>query len=283
MFGMSYRIRALQALFFFILGWHLSACIREELVDLPEQYTTPRLFVYGVLSVDDWIRIYVAQTVPYGKADFQQDDFRVDDAVVTLRAADGRETALHRNPDDPFVFQVRQSTFPVIIGQTYHLRVEAPGFTPVTASTTVPAERADWKRLSLMSAGDGEYVVNGYWDALPNDQLYGYGVVYSYDDKAPIGHGNEGIARVDGGYTVQYDLYMGSRDAVRVLLLTRDEHFSAYSKASELATDVALNYTNAYFVDFISGFKGVFPHYSNIEGGAGLFGSFRISSQMLYK
>lgn len=280
---MNYRIRALQALFFFTLGWQSSACIREEVAELPEQYATSLLFVYGVLSVDDWIRIYVAQTVPYGKADFQQDDFKVDEAVVTLRDADGRETVLHKNPDDPFVYQVRQSTFPITIGQTYHLRVEAPGFTPVTASTTLPAERADWKRLSLVSAGESEYVVNGYWDALPNDQLYGYGVVYSYDDKAAIGHGNEGIARVDGGYSVQYDLYMGTRKGVRVLLLTRDEHFSMYSKASELAADVALNYTSAHFVDFISGFKGVFPYYSNIEGGTGLFGSFRMSSQMLYK
>ncbi|RQP15576.1 MAG: DUF4249 family protein [Parapedobacter sp.] len=280
---MNYRIRTLQALFFFTLGWQLSACIREEVAELPEQYTTPRLFVYGVLSVDDWIRIYVAQTVPYGKADFKQEDFRVDEAVVTLRDDRGRETTLRKNSDDPFVYQVRQSAFPLAIGQTYHLRVEASGFTPVTASTTIPAERADWKRLSLLSAGDVEYVVNGYWDTLQNDHLYGYGVVYSYGDEATIGHGNEGIARVDGGYSVQSDLYMGGRDAVRVLLLTRDEHFSAYSKASELATDVALNYTNAYFVDFISGFKGVFPYYSNIEGGTGLFGSFRMSSQMLYK
>lgn len=270
-------------MFFFILGWQLSACIREEVAELPESYTTPRLFVYGVLSVDDWIRIYVAQTIPYGKATFQQEDFKVNEATVTLHDADGRKVSLVRNPDDPFVYQIGQRTFPITTGQTYHLRVEAPGFPPVIATTTVPAERADWERLSLTAANNGEYLVNGYWNALSEDKQYGYGVIYSINNQTSIAHGNEGIARMDAGYSVQHHVYMGTSDAVRVLLLTRDKHFSAYSKASELAADVALNYTNAHFVDFISGFKGVFPSYSNVEGGAGLFGSFRVSAQMLYK
>ena len=181
------------------------------------------------------------------------------------------------------MYQVGQRTFPIKTGQTYRLQVDAPGFTPVTATTTVPAERADWKRLSLTVANDGGYLVSGYWDALSADAQYGYGVIYSVNDRASIAHGNEGIARMDAGYSVKHNVFMGTSDVVRVLLLTRDKHFSAYSKVSELATDVALNYTNAHFVDFISGFKGVFPSYSNVEGGAGLFGSFRVSSQMLYK
>ncbi len=280
---MTYRVRCYQALLFFLLGWQASGCIREEVVTLQGYGAASRPFIYGVLSPGQWIRIYIARTVPYGQAGLQPDDFEVDAAIVKLRDADGREIALRSDPDDAFIYQARQDAFPILPGQTYTLHVEVPGFDAVRAQTTVPAERADWKRLSLLAAGDSEYVVNGYWDAPANDQDYGYGVSYSFDDKAPIGHGNEGIANVAGGYTVHYGLYMGSQTAVRVLLLTRDRHFSAYSKVSELATDVALNYTNANFTEFISGFKGVFPYYSNIDGGAGVFGSFRVSSAMLYR
>src|SRR5690606_8407612 len=185
--------------------------IREEVAELPRSYTTPRLFVYGVLSVDDWIRVYVAQTIPYGKPDFQQKDFQVNEATVTLRDADGRKVTLVRNPDDPFVYQVGQRTFPIKTGQTYRLQVDAPGFTPVTATTTVPAERADWKRLSLTVANDGGYLVSGYWDALSADAQYGYGVIYSVNDRASIAHGNEGIARMDAGYSVKQQCVHGNQ------------------------------------------------------------------------
>lgn len=267
---------------FFLLGLlMLSSCVRQEIIDIRGLEVPPKLVVLAYLTPGDSIRVFVNKSIPFGNpADPAQTD--VLDATVILKNDEGRTEQLTLSVPSVPVYACAQTDFPVIQGQRYHLTVSAPDMTTVTAETTVPEKAAVWKSASMSQTNDGGNQFSGSWDALPDEGDIDYGVfVYRSAEPTDLLFGNESIIPKLGGYTVERVVYAGTGSQIEATLVTRSKMLGQFSKMTELTLEMEMYYSDAGFYEIISGFKGVIPQFSNIEGGLGIFGSYLLHTEII--
>lgn len=284
-------MRLYQSVLLFVFIILNASCVREDIIPLESGSDRQKLVVFGFLTPGNSVLIRVGKTQPFGSAEYKASDFHVNDAAVSIRNDDGLERQLEPVATQPGLFKLSQTGFPIRPGQTFHLQVRAPSFETVSATTTVPAEKAVWRSVSVNglfdeSYGGLTYELNGSWASV-NDSArgvsYGVAFIYSYDEAKILQYENEGIRPTNDGYVVKRDIYFYNNSGTDVALITRDKHYGEFSRVSELTNEVLNYFENAEFADIISGFKGVIPQGSNVQNGLGVFGSYLIESRTFHK
>jgi len=273
-----------------ILSCLLFGCVREDLVKIKPQADTEKLVVFGFLTPGKPVYIRIGRTQPFGSGMYDADNFHVTGATVSISNADGKTEQLQAVKGERGLYSIPQSAFPIKNGETYHLQVESPALKTVTASTTIPTEKAVWGNVMVSgymdeSYGGLIYELYGNWKSISNtgDVDYGVAVIYPGNEGRGLQYENEGIIPVGNEYTVKRDIFFSGNTSIQAVLVTRDKYYGEFSKVAQLTTDVLNYYHNAVFADIISGFKGVIPQGSNIEDGLGVFGSYLTDTKTLYK
>jgi|GEM_PF-2835968 len=284
-------MKFLRGIFLLVISLLSISCVREDIIPLKSGSDQQKLVVFGFLTPGNSVLIRVGKTQPFGSAEYKAADFHVADAAVTIRNNEGLERQLEPVATQPGLFKLSQTGFPIRPGQTYHLKVRAPSLETVTAITTVPAEKAVWRSVSVNgffdeSYGGLTYELNGSWASVnegASGVSYGVALIYSYDEAKILQYENEGIRPTNDGYVVKRDIYFYNNLVTDVALITRDKHYGEFSRVSELTNEVLNYFDNAEFADIISGFKGVIPQGSNVQNGLGVFGSYLIESRTFHK
>ncbi|TYR37471.1 DUF4249 family protein [Sphingobacterium phlebotomi] len=251
------------------------SCVREEIIDLSSRYQS-QLFVIGFLSPDNNVQIYVGRTIPFGSNQINPEDFKIFDAEVEITEEGGDTYLLNPIGNGVPAYGCSKEEFSVSEGKTYLLTVRHHELPNVFAKTTIPLNKAFWKNLELSPDEMYYYVVSGTWEKAENIDIKQYGVRLENLEPYRLNKGtNEGIFPQGNLITVKRDVFIANgENKVRATLLTRDIHYSEFSRTSDLTWDITENFSSAGFAEIISGFKGVIPQHSNIQNGAGVFGSY---------
>lgn len=266
---------------FFLIFFVMTSCVRQEVIDIGGEETSSKLVVLAYLTPGDSIRVYVSKSIPFGNP-VDPDETGVMNATVILRNGGGTTQQLAPSSPSVPIYTCSQEDFPVVPTQTYHLTVSAPDMTTVTAQTTVPEKAAIWKSTSISQTNDGGNQFSGSWEALSDEEDIDYGVfVYRTAEPTDLLFGNESIVPKSGGYTVERVVYTGTGSQIEAALVTRTKMLGQFSKMTELTREMEMYYTDAGFYEIISGFKGVIPQFSNIEGGLGIFGSYLLHTEII--
>lgn len=114
----------------------LASCEKDADIPVPED--VPKLVVYGYMTPTDSVTVFSVTSSSPVFGDAGDDSFSaVDDAVVTITTLGVTHTLTYEASYG--VYYILNATLGVNPGQTYVLNASAPGFTAVSASTTVPA------------------------------------------------------------------------------------------------------------------------------------------------
>ena len=138
----------LKYVFALISSCLLLGCVREEIVEIDTNHVEEKLVVFGLLTPGDYIYIRVGRSQAFTSKNYQDTDFQLKHAVVTIRPEDGLVRPLEAVGNQG-LYRIAQSELPVIPGKTYSLEVEAAGMKPVSAHTTVPKHKAIWKEAAI--------------------------------------------------------------------------------------------------------------------------------------
>lgn len=267
----------------------LSGCVREDIVKIEPKPESDRLVVFGLLTPAEYVYIQVGKSQSFGSGKYDSDKFNVKRAVVTITSGAGKKVNLLPVKNRLGLYSISQAEFPIRPGDTYHIKVEAPSLETITATTTVPSQKAVWKKLALFITDPDPYYgsmeILGSWNAVESGLGIGYGVTLllpSAETKI-LQYSNEGISPRGEEYTLKREISFSNDTQLDAVLITRDRYYNEFSKVSELTTEVLNYYHNAVFADIISGFKGVIPRGGNIENGLGVFGSYLTDTRTLYK
>lgn len=269
---------------FIILCGLMTSCIREDIIPINLKNTEPKLVVIGFLTPGKTIQVYVGRTQPFGKYPILRSDFKELNATVTLKNETGLEKTLHKGNETVPIYSISQEDFPIESGKSYSIQVNAPNYPVVGATTTVPAQKATWKTITLFPH-EVEYNLKGTWDALANESGIDYNVSIIGQSKDNTLRQEDGmIMNLGTSYEVQQDIYFYYNEStLNAVLLTIDKESSEFRRISGLTLEVFYHFKDAYFTDLISGFKGVMPQGGNINGGHGVLGSYLIDSKTIYK
>lgn len=273
-----------------IIASLLAACVREDIVNIKPDSEKDKLVVIGLITPAENVYVQVGKSQTFGSGRYEVNKFQVEKAVVTISTDNGKEVHLQPVKDIEGLYIVSQKHFPIEAGKTYHLKVEAPTFETVTATTTVPLKKAVWNQAAISgywseSYGGTIYQLMGDWQAVDGSPDGGYGVSILYPS-VPVKYlryDNQGILPQGDKYTIKRDILGSEYNQVDAVLITRDKNYNEFSKVAELTWDVLAYYHNAAFADIMSGFKGVIPEAGNIQNGLGVFGSYLYDSRTIYK
>lgn len=268
----------------FITVCLLSSCVREEIVPFEQENRPDKLVVYGFLTPADSLFIYVGRTKPFGQLNYTGSDFIELNATATISSIDGRSQQLKLIRSKEPVYACSQQEFPIVKGETYNLQVKAKDAVSVSASTTVPLNKAVWLIARITGSEQlADYRFNGSWNKVDNILPVNYGVNIIYDHPVVVNSTTEGITSLGNQYTVKRDIYFGNSKSIQAALITRDKNYNDFSKANDLTYNITENFSSSSFLDIISGYKGAIPEAGNIMNGAGVFGSYLTDVKRLYK
>jgi hypothetical protein len=265
----------------------LSACEKTITnVDLPK--TDPQLVLFGFISPEsDVIKIELSISKPVFGGN-KNINSKVTDAIVTITNDGGQSIVIPYN-DSANAYFVSSLNYPIEPNRTYTVLAQTTT-KKVKASCTVPPNIIPILELSSRKVGDGEnydqpaYVISYKWNDKPNEKNY-YRVIsgvtlssnmdWYYDSE--ICNDMYDDASYDGKtistncevypYQLNQD-HQSSQKEVKIYLLNTDIHYYEYHRRRE----------NYYGDD---PFSEPFPQYSNVEGGLGVFCSYRSALQSI--
>lgn len=141
----------------------VAGCEKEATIDLPG--SSEKLVVCCFLSPhDSLISASVRSSKPrYGSSGEPE---TIDNAAVTISGPDGNVILSNVTGFFEPMYWISHTSFKVVPGETYSLQVVAPGFDPVRAVTTVPADTIP--------------IVNSHIDML-EDQVHTLRFKYSFE------------------------------------------------------------------------------------------------------
>jgi hypothetical protein len=257
-----------------------SACERVATVEVPETKPLPVLYSFLSPDVKD-IRVSVTMSQPvFGNASsgvFNQ----VQEAVVRITDQLGNTKIIPFSSDENCFYLV-QTEYPILTTNTYTI-VAKWGEYEVTGKTTVPLNNPNFdsayaEEVGLSQWGDMQYKFLIKWTDIPGETNYyrasleeyylqsgvdtfGYGV----GDKMFSDAGKDGQVFSD---KLDYYSYTGtgSKPLINAYLINSDKTYYEYHRRR-------LN----YFGD--DPFSEPAPQYSNVTGGLGAIGSYRVSSK----
>lgn len=292
----SNRIRSKNLeLFALLLSFQIFQCCMEKTeIDIPSLLNEKKIVVYGVISPGEEIQVFVARTFPACSDRIEQ----IEDSIYLF---DARVLLYNKDWTDSIYLQLTNDTIPyyscagnelqLVEGETYELFVRADGYTPVSASTTIPQKAAmwenDWELVVVSDEIDGDYfdayVFKGTWKTPVSDGYQFVSTNFLTEDHF-----------INRSYSFEYSLSNKNvmyeseptplwTDWIHIVtLVTADENFYKYAEYytfyNDLTEDVHYNGDGIY----IDLFRGIMPEYTNIEGGYGVFGSYLEDSLVVY-
>lgn len=267
----------------FIALFFTTSCEKDANIELPK--ADPKLVVYSYISPSDtFVVVEVTKSKPFFGNKNNNDDYNaVEDAAVEIFSSNGQKATLPYDAAKQNYNIPNDGNFSIIAGQTYSLKVTAPGGFSCSATTTVPSSAPPQFMVKIDSSirtsngySEKEYRIISTWNDIAgisnfyhssvrisnnrNNQMDDYtacNTVSSDDHK----DGSEiGQTCIFSGY---YDPWGSSASGIsgRVFLLTTDISYYKYHET-------------LYRYEDDNPFSEPVQIYTNIEGGLGCFGSF---------
>jgi hypothetical protein len=262
-------------LFFILIIELFFSCTSEEVVNLNDMYQCKPV-VYSVISPqNDTIRVFVSRTYAFGE-EFDESKLAIDNALVTISTND-------KTIQLPFSlssgqYEIATNNFPIIEGQIYHLEVVLPTGEKATAETTIPI--GNFQIDSVVTAKTGPFRDYDFPDyyyyrfstsvfckicnsgnevILNNNLIFGMSIDYEIiGDKLCIKY-----------YKNQYAFHNEFKDdSTRHYLYITDESLQNYENNAQFV------YSFQHPDNEFDVFKGVYPEFTNIENGYGVFSSY---------
>ena len=267
-----------KIVFLFLLALSLLSCMQDADIKLPE--TDPKLVVSCFISPDvDSVMAYIDWSRPV----FSSEDVErpIDNLQVSI--SDGSSQAFFQYNFNIGQYVLSLAEYPLALGVEYTLRVKAPTGEEVVAQTTIPAELP----LIESSTLDSSNYMNNFGEEInefiykttlldnSSDFQYYRFIFYNEDFWLPgkLYTSIEGQSfsddesLVDGKIYVEQNItYYGYNGAVsnkRLAVLNCSESYYRYHKTLQNQ-----NFGNPFAEPTIV--------YSNIEGGLGAFGAYRM-------
>jgi hypothetical protein len=266
-----------KILFPFMLFIALVSCEQEADIELPD--TAPKLTVSCFISPEqDFVTAYITWSRPVFSTN---DDRPVDDLEVSI--TDGSSEAFFQYDVNIGQYVLSLAEYPLALGVEYTLRVKAPTGEEVVARTVIPAELPSIESATL----DSSSYSNSFWEEIneftykttltdnSSDFQY-YRFIYYNEDVWFPGKEYASIegqsyrddeSLVEGKIYVEENItYYGYNGAVsnkRLAVLNCSESYYRYHKTLQNQT-------------FGNPFAEPTIVYSNVEGGLGAFGAYRL-------
>ncbi len=250
----------------------------------------PKLVVQSFITPNDSIRVAVWQSIPINynlpiTGNYYDDKpVEVKNALVVLKNSEDTQTV-----EIPFVealgmYVIPPTAYDVVMGNTYHLSVSAPGFNEVKASTTVPdyapiIRDVKLDTLGLTQWGDVRIILSGRIvdeASKPNFYaLFQYSFAHYVNGIDTVSYVRFSIRELysDLGYDgisipfkIDYSVWDdGHHNNLNISLyaLSVDKHYYRFHKSLDNVWDIGDN-----------PFAESSHLYSNVEGGLGVFASF---------
>ncbi len=125
----------------------------ETVIDVDPPDYTPELVVNSFFSPDSVWSIHVSRSAPILDAELNQEQSWVENAVVEVLEAEQRVATLTYRGRGVY----RAADEKPVGGKTYTVKVQAPGFTPVEATDTLPVA----SEFSNVRTSDGGFTEEG--------------------------------------------------------------------------------------------------------------------------
>jgi len=254
----------------------ISSCAVEEYIDIPNT-GEQKIVVFSIISPGDSLFVEVNYSTNLNEWTDSQTS-RVSDAIVTLHNEEGKSTALTFDQNRSIYFG-SQENLPIEAGKIYILKIATQKGETLIATCQVPEASAVWSNLTktkIVEAGIEFFRINGTWDGLPESPGYTVfiestdelenGITYSRKYEAKYWE----ISRVQNYYSFQRLLPSNTLVRADFSLITMDSNLHSFN----LATIPYKEFIDLNRADIINSFKGVYPAYTNIEGGVGVFGAY---------
>ena len=267
-----------KILFLFLLALSLFSCEQDADIKLPE--TDPKLVVSCFISPDvDSVMAFIDWSRPV----FSSEDVERPNDNLEVSITDGSSEAFFQYDFSIGQYVLSLAEYPLALGVEYTLRVKAPTGEEVVAQTTIPTELPLIESATL----DSSNYVNNFGEEI-NEFIYKttlrdnssdfqyYRFIYYNEDFWFPGESYSYIegqnyrddeSLVDGKIYVEENItYYGYNGAVsnkRLAVLNCSESYYRYHKTLQNQ-----NFGNPFAEPTIV--------YSNIEGGLGAFGAYRM-------
>jgi hypothetical protein len=267
-------------------------CVRETIItnDALVLYEEKPV-IYCFLTESDSIYAWVAHTLPVGDVTVSPEDIYVFDADINIYNESGNSIKLNLINQNKPIYGNSQKNFKIEKGKSFFLEINFKNYNKVTAQTTIPNQK-DSLFCSI------EYIViPDLWDS---SSIY-YPVEISF--KNISGFENilyeKNIYESDEGKYVDYHkiipylynaIYDENEKKTTFITLVNSntnnnfnyQNYYLYTISPELSKFLnfydIVNENVALNTGFLSIFRGVFPEFSNINGGLGVFGSYLVDT-----
>lgn len=314
--GKIYKRRPILLLSLTLL---FTQCMREEVIeDFTEVRESPAA-VYCVLTPGEYIQVLLFRSVPFfDSTAYLSEDLVIYDADIRIFNDQGDTLHLQNPaPEDSFpYYRASQNNFPIEAGGTYHLLVDIDGGRErLSSSTTVPEQAVQWDNFEVYNVRTSRYPTypNGYNEPVyvidtlvdarggwsnqgPETRL----ILQTFSKTRRIDLQDDPFSYLSSRYYNYYDPdYVRSTDCCKYFqaegvlthsgnsdnidkidfaIITLNPELEAYLRVYDLYEE---DRTNIGFGLFLRLFNGVYPEYTNIEGGLGLFAAHLSDSRTL--
>lgn len=269
--------------FAWVLALLLTAC-DTMVTNVEPPKVDPQLVVYSFISPDEpHITVEVRKTMPIFSGSVSGND-TIANATVILKQG-GSQIQLPYMGEGKY--RILQSQFPLVSGVRYELEVTTPDGKKVTATTTVPVEKANIDSFAVTRQA-GPFgltldLVRVYWSDVSSAknyyQLYTTSASLSEDtifgDPGKFVLDNQVIDdefaqnnRITTSFQTSLGIEEGDTVGVEMILAHTDEAYYRYHL-------LRLNYTGN------NPFSEPTVMFNNVNGGVGVFGSYRFSKRTI--
>lgn len=267
-----------KILFLFLLTLSLFSCVQDAEIKLPE--TDPKLVVSCFISPDvDSVMAYIDWSRPV----FSSEDVERPNDNLEVSITDGNSEAFFQYDFNIGQYVLSLAEYPLALGVEYTLRVKAPTGEEVVAQTTIPTELPLIESATL----DSSSYINTFGEEINeftykttltdnSDDFQYYRFIYYNEDFWFPGESYSYIegqnyrddeSLVDGKIYVEENItyygYNGAVSSKRLAVLNCSESYYRYHKTIQ-------NQSNG------NPFAEPTLVYSNVEGGLGAFGAYRM-------
>lgn len=272
----------------------LTSCEDDVDIDLPDHQ--PKLVAYCFLNPHDTMiiaKVYRSNPLFSMVSSNSADNIEILSNATVLLEHNEASVVI------PFDISLQQymlpaAVFPIVPGETYHLKVMADGFTPIHAQTTVPRDKvtiSSHKINTILSQNEAEQTENHslvevQWHDISSETNF-YAIVINEQFTIDDNTNNEPLVF---NYPV-HRAYISDSGSDGEVIVYRTEIYTNFHEPNTIEDKgifiYLLNCTRDYFLYHRSlqngaGSSDPFSEptmvYSNIENGLGCFGSYTGSS-----
>lgn len=284
----------------------LSSC--EKIIDLPIEYTEPKVVVNSITSPDSLWQVYLsASKYIYETGDIQL----IPNAIVSIQEEGGAEFGLTPQGNGMYISDTKKP----IAGKTYLLSVTHPDYESVSSTTAIPSEiqlksievlenvtieSYTYKKVRLKfddPAGKNYYRISFFQTGLGYDWMTGgedltwteYAFWINYQD--PNANSIDGTLTGSESILLSDEFFDGKEYAIDVLI--DGYYFDYYQTEYDMYFKVKLHHLSQEYYRFaislqkyqegsnLDFFTQPVQVYTNIENGLGIFASYQTRSDSI--